>query len=205
MRTGPNFSWLVTCNRWDYAMHPKQRGCLLQKRVTAFRGFAKLKKIQKKTWIELTPPSHPHPNFLFGNPSLTWTEHSNHNNQQLLAMYKQNTWYIQNISTGLGLFLEDFPKKKFRVRPGAKILNVFRAWIGAQLTICAQKWRLARYVWRLFWVEFCVFLYNLGPWTHPPTHFHSNLGFLGFFFFAKPLSFACIFLPYWGLRQGGLW
>ena len=22
---------------------------------------------------------------------------------------------------------------------------------------------LARYVWRLFWVEFCVFLYNLGP------------------------------------------
>ena len=24
-------------------------------------------------------------------------------------------------------------------RPGAKIINVFRAWIGAQLTICAQK------------------------------------------------------------------
>ena len=24
---------------------------------------------------------------------------------------------------------------------------------------------LARYVWRLFWVEFCVFLYNLGPWS----------------------------------------
>ena len=24
---------------------------------------------------------------------------------------------------------------------GAKIINVFRAWIGAQLTICAQKWR----------------------------------------------------------------
>ena len=23
--------------------------------------------------------------------------------------------------------------------PGAKIINVFRAWIGAQLTICAQK------------------------------------------------------------------
>ena len=23
--------------------------------------------------------------------------------------------------------------------PGAKIVNVFRAWIGAQLTICAQK------------------------------------------------------------------
>ena len=27
------------------------------------------------------------------------------------------------------------------VGPGAKIINVFRAWIGAQLTICAQKLR----------------------------------------------------------------
>ena len=25
------------------------------------------------------------------------------------------------------------------ITPGAKIINVFRAWIGAQLTICAQK------------------------------------------------------------------
>ena len=34
------------------------------------------------------PPTHPPPSTLFfPNPSLTWTEHSNHNNQQLLAMY----------------------------------------------------------------------------------------------------------------------
>ena len=26
-------------------------------------------------------------------------------------------------------------------KSGAKIINVFRAWIGAHLTICAQKWR----------------------------------------------------------------
>ena len=30
-------------------------------------GFAKLKKFQrfKKNWIELTPPTHPHPNFFW--------------------------------------------------------------------------------------------------------------------------------------------
>ena len=64
--------------------------------VNGVRVFAKLKKFQKskKTWIELTPPTHP-PSKLFWNPSLTWTEHSNHNNQQLVAMHVQTeyTWY----------------------------------------------------------------------------------------------------------------
>ena len=57
----------------------------------------------------VTPPTHPHPNCLFfGNPSLTWIEHSNHNNQQLLAMYVQTEYTILGrIST-----------KKFCVRPG---------------------------------------------------------------------------------------
>ena len=61
-----------------------------------------------KNWIELTDP-----NFCFGNPPLTWTIHSNHNNQQVLAMYRQNTHGIllQNSSTGLGLFWDDFQKK----------------------------------------------------------------------------------------------
>ena len=47
------------------------------------KGFAKLKKFQKsqkKTWIELTPTHPPPIQKKFGNPSLTWTEHSNHNN-----------------------------------------------------------------------------------------------------------------------------
>ena len=62
-------------------------------------GFAKLKQFQKskKTiWIELTPPTHSPSKLFFGNPSLTWTEHSNNNNnQQLLAMHMQTeyTWY----------------------------------------------------------------------------------------------------------------
>ena len=30
------------------------------------RGFAKLKKNPKKTWIQLTPPTPPHPNFFCG-------------------------------------------------------------------------------------------------------------------------------------------
>ena len=46
---------------------------------------------------------------------MTWTEHSNHNIEQLLAMYKKlyrpNTHGIlQSISTRLGLFWDDFPK-----------------------------------------------------------------------------------------------
>ena len=61
------------------------------------KGFCKVKKCQKiqnKTWIELTPPP-PIQTIVFGNPSLTWIEHSNQNNPQLLAMYIQTeyTWY----------------------------------------------------------------------------------------------------------------
>ena len=56
-----------------------------QQTLGVIRGFAKLNKFQKskKTWIELTPPTHPPPppsKLCFGNQSLTWTEHSNHNN-----------------------------------------------------------------------------------------------------------------------------
>ena len=41
-------------------------------------------------------PTHlPPSNFFFGNQSLTWTEHSNHNNQRLLEMHTHTecTWY----------------------------------------------------------------------------------------------------------------
>ena len=57
--------------------------------IIELRGFAKLNTFQKsqKKWIELTPPTNPSYKLFFGNPSLTWTEHSNHNNQQLLAMH----------------------------------------------------------------------------------------------------------------------
>ena len=90
------------------------------------KGLCKLKKFQKskRNWIELTPPTHPHPNFCFGNPSLTWTEHSNHNNQQLLAMYNTDIIhmvYYSKISVHVYWFraiLGRFSKKKFRVRHG---------------------------------------------------------------------------------------
>ena len=37
--------------------------------LVAIRGFAKLKKLKKNPWIELTPPTHPpHPNFFFLKP-----------------------------------------------------------------------------------------------------------------------------------------
>ena len=76
------------------------------------RGFAKLKNFQKsKINLDRAHPTHPPPiQFFCGNPSLTWTNTQIINNQQLLAMYRQNTHGIllQNISTGLGLFWDDF-------------------------------------------------------------------------------------------------
>ena len=51
--------------------------------------------------------------------------------------------------------------------PGAKTINVFRACLGAQLTICAQKWR-SFVLFSMVSLKFvlsrvCVFLYSLGP------------------------------------------
>ena len=49
---------------------------------------------------------------------------------------------------------------------GAKTINVFRACLGAQLTICAQKWRnfvlFSTVSLRLFWVEFVFFFIVLA-------------------------------------------
>ena len=51
---------------------------------------------------------------------------------------------------------------------GAKTINVFRACLGAQLTICAQKWRnfvlFSTVSFRFVLSRVCVFLYSLGPW-----------------------------------------
>ena len=52
--------------------------------------------------------------------------------------------------------------------PGAKIINVFRACLGAQFTICAQKLRnfvlFSTVSFRFVLSRVCVFLYSLGPW-----------------------------------------
>ena len=53
--------------------------------------------------------------------------------------------------------------------PGAKTINVFRACLRAQLTICAQKWRnfvlFSTVSMRFVLSRVCVFLYSLGPWS----------------------------------------
>ena len=53
--------------------------------------------------------------------------------------------------------------------PGAKTINVFRACLGAQLTICAQKLRnfvlFSTVSLRFVLSRVCVFLYSLGPWS----------------------------------------
>ena len=56
------------------------------------------------------------------------------------------------------------------LRHGAKTINVFRACLGAQLTICAQKWRnfvlFSTASLRFILSRVCVFLYSLGPWCN---------------------------------------
>ena len=56
------------------------------------------------------------------------------------------------------------------VGPGAKTINVFRAYLSAQLTICAQKWRnfvlFSMVSFRFDLSRVCVFLYSLGPRSH---------------------------------------
>ena len=51
--------------------------------------------------------------------------------------------------------------------PWAKTINIFRACLGAQLTICAQKWRnfilFSTVSLRFVLSRVCVFLYSLGP------------------------------------------
>ena len=54
-----------------------------------------------------------------------------------------------------------------RLAPGAKTINVFRACLGAQLTICAHKLRnfvlFSMVSFRFVLSRVCVFLYSLGP------------------------------------------
>ena len=53
------------------------------------------------------------------------------------------------------------------IQPGAKTMNVFRACLGAQLTICAQKCRnfvlFSTVSLRFVLSRVCVFLYSIGP------------------------------------------
>ena len=75
----------------------------------------------------------------------------------------------------------------FAITPWAKTINVFRACLGAQLTICAQKWRnfilFSTVSLRFVLSRVCVFLYSLGPMTflyyfdfyHYSHHFLSLL------------------------------
>ena len=66
----------------------------------------------------------------------------------------------------------------FKRNSWAKTINVFRACLGAQLTICAQNWRnfvLFSTVSLTFVLSrVCVFLYSLGPLTPDPDHLRGG-------------------------------
>ncbi len=63
---------------------------------------------------------------------------------------------------------------KLTRQPGAKTIKVFRACLGAQLTICAQKWRnfvlFSTVSLRIVLSRVCVFLYSLGPRSRTCTN-----------------------------------
>ena len=102
----------------------KAHHIILNLRPSQIRGFAKFKKFQKSNNknLDRAHPTHPPPiQSFFGNPSLTWTEHSIHNNEQLLVMYTQTefTWYtIPKYQYWFRAIWDDFQTKKIRVRPG---------------------------------------------------------------------------------------
>ena len=91
--------------------------------------------------------------------------------------------------------LLQFPSPSSSHTPGAKTINVFRACLSAQLTICAQKWRnfvlFSTVSLRFVLSRVCVFLYSLGP--------------LSMSFLHSPLSWANLLelnrLPSWHLTQ----
>ena len=69
----------------------------------------------------------------------------------------------------------------FPIFPGPKTIKKSRAWIGAQLTISAQKWRnfvcFSRLSRRFVWSWVCVFLYSLGPRCWCPWHSSLHVSF----------------------------
>ena len=61
-------------------------------------------------------------------------------------------------------------RKTYVTSSWAKTINVFRACLGAQLTICAQEWRnfvlFSTVSLRFVLSRVCVFLYSLGPFLY---------------------------------------
>ena len=86
--------------------------------LVRIRGFAKLKKFQtSKRKLDRAQPTHSPSiqTFFFGNPSLTWTEHSNHNNQQICAMHTDRihvVCYSKILALVYGYFGTIFQKLK---------------------------------------------------------------------------------------------
>ena len=91
----------------------------------------------------------------------------------IFKIYTHNTnpkaeWH-NSLMTILALLLCSQREMLHSGSPGAKTINVFRACLGAQLTICAQKWRnfvlFSTVSLRFVFSRVCVFLYSLGPRT----------------------------------------
>ena len=75
----------------------------------------------------------------------------------------------------------DREARRLELTPGAKTIHVFRACLGAQLTICAQKWRnfvlFSTVSLRFVLSRVCVFLYSLGPRQWQYTVSNKSLDF----------------------------
>ena len=100
-----NFTWATAreeefFKNVHYNVYGKYQLPIISNGKQFVKELCKVKVIPQKKWTVLRPPVHPHPNF-FGNLSLTWTDHSNYDDQQLLIMSSQTkyTWYIIMLAT----------------------------------------------------------------------------------------------------------
>ena len=85
------WQWVTLCLRLRSYRNYKTCRTWHASKINPLRGFAKLKKFQKsKNNLDRAQPTHPPPypnNFFFGNPSVAWPEHSNHNCNNIQTEY----------------------------------------------------------------------------------------------------------------------
>ena len=116
-----------------------------------------------------------------------WPISPSHRSRNTQPWPSRSIWVLSSClaspDTGLTIsYFRTYPKTV--ATPGAKTINVFWACFGAQLTICAQKWRnfvlFSTVSLRFVLSRVCVFLYSLVPCTYIYVHrlCDRNMGLL---------------------------
>ena len=117
--------------------------------------------------VRVTQSQHAHTLQQGNHRWQTLARHDAHVTSKCIFFNVTHVWrrpYFDGISCPTRNGEETFNKQ---LSPGAKTINVFWACLGAQLTICDQKWRnfvcSSMLSLRFVLSRVCVFLYSLGP------------------------------------------